>query len=94
MPASYQIGDRIKITVTFRNSAGVLADPTSVAIMVKTPAGTESSEPPNKDSVGIYSHQLTLTQSGKYHYRAKGTGSVVAANEGFFSVTTSAFTNP
>jgi len=94
MPTSYQIGDRVELRVTFRNAAGALADPTTATIMVRTPAGVESSNTPTKEAVGVYSHQLTLTQSGTYFYRGKGVGAVVAAAEGRFAVAASSFTNP
>ena len=90
----YDIGDQIALTGTFTNASGALADPTTAAVKIKIPSGTEASYSPTKTSTGIYAHAVTTTESGRYYYRFVGTGAVIAAAESFFDVRPSAFTAP
>jgi hypothetical protein len=94
--ASYDIGDRPTVTVTFTNESGVLTSPSTVVFLTKDPAGTEASNAATTNpSTGVYTYTFpTLTQSGVYSWRAKGTAGLIAATEGSFGVRVTAFTTP
>lgn len=80
--AAYDKGDIVPLTATFRNAAGVLTNPTTVALTIIDPEGVEASPTPDNDSTGAYSHDLTLTKSGLWQYRWAGTGAVAEVEEG------------
>ena len=82
----FDIGDRVRITATFTDLAGAVADPTTVALTVKAPDGTLTSPSNSKDSTGVYHADVNPDASGTWWYRWTGTGALVAAEEGTFSV--------
>lgn len=43
LQAKYTPGERPEFTLTFTTSAGALVDPTAITVVVRTPAGTETS---------------------------------------------------
>jgi len=94
MPKSYQIGDRVEVRVTFRDSAGDLADPTLVVIKTRSGSGAEASHAAVNESTGVYTAAVDIDTPGRWFYRGIGTGAVVAADEGSFMVEKSAFENP
>lgn len=89
MANSYGIGDRVKISATFRNSLGVLSN-TTVVLRLRTPAGVSSTPTPTNSSTGVYDYEILLTgsnaQAGRWQYRFEGTGSVDSAEDGDFYV--------
>ena len=94
---TYDIGDTTTLSGTFANSDGEAADPSTVTLLVRTPAGVETeydSDDITQDGEGEYSMVYELTESGTYYYRWIGTGSLVCAGEGFLKVRPSKFTNP
>lgn len=93
---TYEVGDQVRLTVTFTDTAGVVADPTAVTILVKRRDGatttfTYAGSSVTKSSTGVYYADYTVTEEGNYDYRMVGTGAVVAAVEGFFQVPDSGF---
>lgn len=92
---TYDIGDRVRITGTFTNTAGVVADPTTITISVRRRNGpiTTYTYPGTitKDSTGVFYADHDVTDEGVYDYRIVGTGAVVTAGEGSFGVSDSAF---
>lgn len=80
------VGDRVRATGRFTNSAGSLADPTSVACTVRHPNGSASSPSVTRGSLGVYLADFSLDGPGHWFYRFTGTGLVVAAGEGQFYV--------
>jgi len=94
MTNRYLIGNRVELRITFTDADGSLADPTTAAIQVMTPAGVESSAAPTKESTGVYTHQVTLDEVGDWWYRGTGVGAVVAADEKMLTVAGSHFTSP
>jgi hypothetical protein len=87
----YDVGDGIRITATFTDLSGVVADPSAVVFKVKDPKGTVTIPSTAKDSTGTYHADLTLTRPGTWLYRWEGTGAVQAAIEGTISVKVSNF---
>lgn len=104
--ANYDIGDAVRLktwsasVLGFTDVNGALADPTTVTLKVRDPNGTETpyvfgSSAIVKDSVGKYHFDLgPLLTAGRWFYRWIGAGAIVAAAEGSFAVTKSAFNNP
>lgn len=87
----YDIGDTVRVTVTFTNSAGTATDPSAVTLSVKDPKGTKTtytygSSSMVKSATGIYYYDLTATLPGSYKYVWKGTGALVVAEENRFEV--------
>lgn len=80
--ASYDVGDLIPLTFTFRNPAGTLTNPTTVTLSIRDPAGTTTTPTPVNASTGVYTHDLTPNLPGLWEYRIVGTGAVAEAGEG------------
>jgi hypothetical protein len=96
---AYNVGDQVRLTVSFANAAGNLADPTAVTLLVRRryqlePVATSTYTYPGtitKDSTGIYHVDVTPDNEGVWDYRWVATGTVVAAEEGAFNVPNSEF---
>ena len=77
-------GDVARVSGEFRNLAGALADPTTIALEVRKPSGTQvtytyAGAQVVKDSVGVYHYDLALDQAGRWTVRWITSGDVVAA---------------
>ena len=92
---SFLPSQRVELTATFRNEANVLADPTTVAIMVEDGDGVVSTYNYPADGVthpstGIYKKLIdipdTITITEVWTARAEGTGDVQAPAETQFVV--------
>lgn len=82
-------GDGIRISVTFRDIADAVADPSTVTIRIKTPDATVeihtlASGDVEKDSQGVYHYDYTITQEGEHYVRWEGTDTVIAVAETSF----------
>jgi len=93
MATTYDISDKIRETVTFKNASSAVADPTAVKCHVKVPSGgvtTHTYAPSTglivKSGTGVFYLDITTTGHGEYGVRWDGTGTVVASVEGYFSV--------
>lgn len=97
MMSTYQVGDRPRIIVTFRNIVRQLADPDIVRFRFKTPDGTETTYVYGtgaqvvQEAAGIYHVDLRLTADGEWWYRWEGDGSLACAVEKAIQVDESAF---
>lgn len=99
MAEAHQIGDTVRITVSFRGLAdGALTDPTTVTVKTKVHKsgdvtayvyGTDAEVV--KDSTGVFHFDLTFAEAGTHFWRFAGTGAVQAATEGSFEVEPSEF---
>lgn len=95
---AYHVGDQVRLTAQFADSAGTLIDPTTISCLVKLryvigAATTTYTHPATitKDSTGIYHVDVTPTTEGIWDYRWVATGTVIAAEEGAFNVPNSEF---
>jgi hypothetical protein len=82
----YLIGNIIRISSTFTNLTGIPTNPTSVVLTIKKPDLTETTQTPTNDSAGNYHADITPDQVGMYYYYFAGTGAIVAATQGQFSI--------
>lgn len=95
-PREYDVGDGVRTTSQFKVN-GVLTDPTSVTIKVKTPAGTVTTKSYPADpevvrtGLGAFSYTFILTTAGSWWYRWEGAGAVIGAAERRFQVRASEF---
>jgi hypothetical protein len=92
----FDIGDVAHIVGEFKNAAKQLADPSAVTLVVRTPAGVETTYVVAagqivKDSVGVFHADIPLTASGRWNWKWVGTGVVAAVDEGAIFVDQSAF---
>ena len=81
--ATYDKGDRIRVTATF-TSSGTNTDPTDNADDVtvtwrKPSAGTDATPAATKSGTGIYYVDLTLNEIGTHTVRFTGDEGVIAA---------------
>lgn len=73
-------------TITFANSlTGVLADPTTVTLVVEGPAGTTTytylaNAEITKSATGIYVGRFPLLYVGTWAYKWRGTGAIIGAS--------------
>jgi hypothetical protein len=82
MAEVYAIGQAVRIHNTddpFRNWAGVPTNPTAATLHVEDPSGNQSTPALTNDSAGVYHHDLTVDEPGKWYWRIQGTGAIVAA---------------
>lgn len=80
------VGNEVKFRVTFKNAAGVVADPTAVTFKIKPPTGALVTKVYGvdvdlvKEAVGIYSITYLLSEALTWRARFEGTGSVRATS--------------
>lgn len=102
MATVYDIGDTVRLysafrAATFSIAAGVpsatyaLADPSTVSLLIETPAGvqttyTYAAGDVTKAETGVYYRALSLTAAGQYIVRWTGTGTVASAAESTVTV--------
>lgn len=97
MANSYDVGDRVRVSLAFTDDAGDAADPTTVRGRFRDPSGVVTTYVHGadselvKDSVGNYHFDIDPDEDGEWRYRGEGEGAVRAAAEGRFSVRDSAF---
>lgn len=91
-PSTYDVGDRVKLDVVFKDNTGAEVDPTEVELQLRRPDGTTVSytHPTDseiqKEATGVYSHVLTTEHSGQHDFHWKATGPGAGVEEGRFWV--------
>ena len=70
----YDRGDVVRVDVEFKDIDAVLTSPTTVVLTVRAPDGTLSTPAVTPNGTGKYYADVTVSQSGIYHYRWVGTG--------------------
>ena len=85
MANSYAKGDTIRISGAFTVSS-VATDPTTVTLVIETPAGVETTytyaaAQITKASTGNYYKDIVLSESGYWKYRWTGTGTVATVDD-------------
>lgn len=89
--ATYDKGDYIRLTGTWRNDTSALVDPTTVTLKIQSPDGsissiTYASGAVIRDSVGVFHYDYQPSVQGNYTYRWEGTGNAIASGQGSFFV--------
>lgn len=88
------IGDLVRVTASFTDSSGELANPTSVAILSRSPSGAELSLNVTSQGTGIYYAEHNIDECDTWWFRAKGTGDIEDAAERRLHVRATAFDAP
>lgn len=83
--ASYQVGDSVKITGTFKID-NVVQDPTAVYLQIRDPSGNITTlsfadAEITQVSTGVYSYNLTLDEAGDWYVKFIGTGNVISSTK-------------
>ena len=92
MSATYDIGDRRKLTCEIRDENETLVDPTTLVFTMKKPDATLTTYTYGtdaqlvRDSTGLFHVYWDCATAGKYFYRYAATGNVGAAEESTFTV--------
>ena len=90
---SYDKGDMVRLTATFRDITGAVIDPTTVQLTAVQPDKTLYTRSygqalPNdqlkKSGVGVYYIDFYVGQGGRYGYQWTGDGLAAAVAEGGF----------
>lgn len=67
------VGTTVIATATFRDTAGVLVDPSTVVLTVTEPDATTTTPAPTNPSVGVYQHAQDTDQAGNWWFTWVGT---------------------
>ena len=91
----YKKNQSVRITGTFTVSS-VNTDPTTITLKVRDPSGniatyTYALAEVTKSATGVYYKDITTDESGQWFYNWIGTGTVAAADEDYFEVTSTVF---
>lgn len=94
MADTFDIGNVVRLTVTFTDTAGELIDPSAVQLNIRPYGGDISTYTwlggdIIRASLGVFYYDYTPSQPGLYYYRFIGTGALVAAGDSSFSITSS-----
>lgn len=95
----YQKGDLARVSGIFKDLAGALIDPSTIALKVTKPSGTTTAYTfaggtVIKDSTGNYHVDVSVTEGGPWFYKWETTGTGQAAEHGEFMVEPSSFVVP
>lgn len=74
---SIEVGQRVRLTATFRNQASALANPTTVTIRVRRPSGAVETLDETNDSTGVYTAEVVVDAAGQWVATAIGSGNGV-----------------
>lgn len=88
---TYDIGDVVRITGTFRSTAGVLANPSKVTFKYEDPSAnvvtvTSTSGTVFNPSTGLFYVDVSPDEPGVWEYRIYSTGSITSSTEDWFRV--------
>lgn len=77
------VGNRITLVGTFRNTSRALADPTTVTLRHEDPSGNVTAVAAGsitRESLGVYTFDLDVDEAGMWYYRFIGDGALIATN--------------
>lgn len=90
--ATYDIGDIVRVSASFKSLSGSLIDPTSACLVYKAPSGSSSTLVYGtdgalvRDETGIYHVDITATSAGRWDVRWSSSGTGQASEEAYFNV--------
>lgn len=92
-PDTYDIGDRVKLDITFKDDAGIDVDPDAVRLTLAYPDGNvetwgegDVDTPIVHEATGYYSAEFTATMSGRHRFRWDANGPGAGSEEGYYYV--------
>lgn len=80
----YDIGDVVRVSVIFTNSAGTSVDPDTVTVSWTDGAGTVTTPTATKDSTGHYHSDLAISTAGNHKFKFTGTGTNIGATPSMY----------
>ena len=86
---SFVVGATIKFSAEFRVD-GSLTTPSTIALLVEEPDGTDQTPSNSASATGKYSGTFQPTQVGYHHWRWTSTGTAAGVKEGTIYVNSSA----
>lgn len=96
-PNKYDVGDLVRVSVTFTDAAGTALDPTTVSLSYRKLGGTVTTLVYGTDvavvkvSTGVYRCDISAASSGRWFYRWHSTGAGQGSEEVEFYVRPSQF---
>ena len=91
--ATFDVGDLVRVSASFVNTSGSLADPARVYCKYKLPSNSTASfaygsaSELNKDATGAYHIDISISEAGTWYYRFwSGSGAGQTAGEALFQV--------
>ena len=79
---SVYVGSSKDLDFTFKDRAGALANPTTIALTIREPDGVEISKTQadmtNPTNPGVWRYVFAVTKEGRHHATADGDGAVEA----------------
>lgn len=94
---NYDVGDEVRCTGTFTDSAGTAQDPNAVLFAYTDPSGATTTYTYGadvqlvKDGTGVYHVDVDVDEAGMWYWRWYSTGTGQAADEGQFLAEDSRF---
>lgn len=86
------VGDRVGLTIGFFDEDGAPADPSSVTVGARDPSGNESQLSYTQESTGVYLASALIDESGRWWFRAVGSGAIDAAADSSILIRATEFT--
>lgn len=91
---TYDVGDQIRLSAVFANSAGTAVDPSALTLVVFPAEGTAVTYTYGvgtvivRDSLGNYHADITVTarSGGTWYYKFTATGTYIGMQQGSFGV--------
>lgn len=86
-----EIGTELRFRATFRDIDDDLSDPTTIQLTVEDPAGnatdyTYGGAQVQKESLGVFYYDLTVTLAGRWLYRWLSTGTPAISESSWVDV--------
>lgn len=88
------VGDKVRVTALFYDASDELTDPTAATMSSRDPDGTEATLTATHAGTGTYYADVAIDASGRWWFRAVGTGAIEAAAEKSLLIRASAFDSP
>jgi len=91
MRTSYHIGDTVRLSCTFTNSAGTATDPTTIALTIQDPSANDTTltyalAQVTREKAGNFYYDLLIDEALTWTWRWVGTGAVAQSTQGTFYV--------
>lgn len=85
--AAFTLGQTVPLTGTFVDVDGNLTDPTTVTLTVTSPTGITSLPPVSNPSIGIYTGEIVVDETGIWYWQWEGdTAGNTVIDEGIICV--------
>ncbi len=80
------VGDPLRLRSTYTNESGAAANPTTVVLTLRDPAGVVTTPAVTNPAVGTFENLLVPATPGVWRFRWDASGGVTASDPGAFYV--------